>query len=125
MKPVPSASSENDTSYRLEAMMRRVSQVISGVALGLMGVGFVRAWVSNGLPALPGEAAIPLPMLVRVRGEPFSLVAMSAGIVLLALLPTARVLLALLLYVRRQRLLDGLAGLLVLLELLISMRTGG
>ncbi|RMF28751.1 MAG: DUF1634 domain-containing protein [Chloroflexi bacterium] len=105
--------------------MRRVSQVISGVALGLMGVGFVRAWASNGLPALPGEAAIPLPMLLQLHREPIGLMAMSVGIVLLALLPTVRVLLALLLYLRRQRLPEGLAGLLVLLELLLSMRTGG
>ena len=50
---------------------------------------------------------------------------MSAGIVLLALLPTARVLLALALYARQRSVLDALAGLVVLLELLTSMRAGG
>ena len=125
MKPVRPTAANGKASYRLEAIMRRVSQIISGVALGLMGVGVVRVWARNGLPALPGEPAIPLPTLLQIHREPAGLMAMSAGIVLLALLPTVRVLLALLLYLRRQRIPEGVAGLLVLLELLLSMRTGG
>lgn len=125
MKPVRPTAANGKASYRLEAIMRRVSQIISGVALGLMGVGFVRVWARNGLPALPGEPAIPLPTLLQIHREPAGLMAMSVGIVLLALLPTVRVLLALLLYLRRQRIPEGVAGLLVLLELLLSMRTGG
>lgn len=109
----------------LEAMMQKVSLVVSLTAVGLMGAGFINAWVNHASFTLPGQAALPLPTLVQPRRAPAGLVAMSAGIVLLALLPMVRVLLALALYVRRQSVLDALAGLVVLLELLTSMQAGG
>ena len=109
----------------LEALMQKVSLVVSLVALGLMGFGLVDAWVHQASLILPGERALPLPVLVQLRAAPASLVAMSAGIVLLALLPTVRVLLALALYVRQRSILDTFTSLAVLLELLTSMRTGG
>jgi uncharacterized membrane protein len=50
---------------------------------------------------------------------------MSAGIVVLSLLPVLRVLLALSLYVQKRQLLNLLAAFLVFIELLVSAGSGG
>jgi uncharacterized membrane protein len=50
---------------------------------------------------------------------------MSAGIVVLALLPMLRVLLALSIYLRNRQVLNVVVALLVFVELLMSVRTGG
>lgn len=118
-------SSRYQAPDKLEAMMQKVSLAVSLAAVGLMGAGFVGAWGNHSSSPLPGQAALPLSALVPPHGAPASLVAMSAGIVLLALLPMMRVLLALALYVRQRGVLDALAGLVVLLELLMSMQAGG
>jgi len=117
-------SSKRKAPGNLEAVMQKLSLAVSLVALGLMGGGFIATWISHASLRLPGESTLPLPALVQPHGAPAGLVAMSAGIVLLALLPTARVLLALALYARQRSVLDALAGLVVLLELLTSMRAG-
>ena len=74
--------------------------------------------------SLPGLAVLPLPALVHPLQEPLSLDAMSAGIVLLALLPSARVLLALWLYARQRNLVNVLAALVVFLEFIWSIQAG-
>ncbi|HRX04609.1 MAG TPA: DUF1634 domain-containing protein, partial [Anaerolineae bacterium] len=63
--------------------------------------------------------------LLRLPIHPRALAAMSGGILMLALLPVLRVLLALGIYARQRVLIDALAALVVLIELLISMRAGG
>ncbi len=109
----------------LEATMQRVSLIVSVVGLGLMLAGFVDMLIIGAAFSVPGGSVLPLLRLSHPSQVPASLVAMSAGIVLLALLPAIRVLLALWLYLRRHSILNTLVALIVFLELLLSMRAGG
>lgn len=109
----------------LEAKMQKVSLVVSVAGLSLMASGFVGTLVNGASFSVPGGSVLPLPMLLHPSQIPVSLIAMSTGILLLALLPTARVLLALWLYIRHRDGLDTVVALIVVLELLLSMRTGG
>jgi uncharacterized membrane protein len=61
---------------------------------------------------------------LELTHEPLSLDAMSVGILFLALLPAIRVLLASGEFMRRRETLSALAALIVLLELLVSIRAG-
>ncbi len=72
----------------------------------------------------PGASALTLPKLTTFTNRPFSSVSMSAGIILLAILPGIRVGLAFLEYLRQRKLLDSLVALIVLVELLVSIRAG-
>ncbi|MBN1221114.1 MAG: DUF1634 domain-containing protein [Anaerolineae bacterium] len=102
--------------------MQRLSLVVSLGSLSLMMGGFVVKLLSGGIIlSLPGVSVLPLAMLVHPSPGAVSLDMMSTGIVLLALLPTARVVLALWLYLQRGEVLNILAALIVLLELLLSM----
>lgn len=120
-----------ETSYRgregpgdIEAKMQKVSLVVSLLGLGSMVVGFVEG-LSAGIPrSVPGGSVLPLSRLVHLSAAPLSLDLMSAGIVLLGLLPIARVLLALWFYVRRRDVAAVLVALVVCLELLVSIETG-
>jgi hypothetical protein len=109
----------------LEATMQRVSLIVSVVGLGLMLAGFVDMLIIGASFSVPGGSVLPLLRLSYPSQAPASLVAMSAGIVLLALLPAIRVLLALWLYLRRHSVLNTLVALIVFVELLLSMRAGG
>lgn len=108
--------------YALEAHMRRVSLWVSAVAIVLMTTGFV-AMLVRGEP-FSGPSALPLASLAHPYQAPLDLLATSLGLVLLALLPSARVLLAGVLYIRERRARDALIALIVLLELLFSIVTG-
>ncbi len=118
-------SARNKTPDDLEATMQKISLVMSLMAVGLMIGGFVVRLLSGMDLAIPGGSVLALPALVHLSDAPASLIAMSAGILLLALLPIVRVLLALVLYTRHRALLNALVASVVLLELLVSMRTGG
>jgi uncharacterized membrane protein len=89
-----------------------------------MAFGFLEWLIHAGSLSMPGVAALP-PMLIGsgARISP-SLRMMSAGIVVLALLPIVRVLLALSLYLRNRQVLNVVVALLVFIELLVSVRTG-
>jgi hypothetical protein len=114
-----------ETCGDLDARMQQVSLIVSLVGLGLMLAGFVDLLLKHVTFAFPGDPVLPLPGFVHVSQVPVSLVAMSGGIVLLALLPAIRVLLALWLYLCRRSILNTLVALIVFVELLLSMRTGG
>ncbi|MGQ9517461.1 MAG: DUF1634 domain-containing protein [Anaerolineae bacterium] len=101
---------------------RRLAQVISTVGLGLMLAGFAGEWALHGNPTLPGPPAATWHTTNPQNISPF-LICMSAGILLFALLPALRVLLALLDYVRRRNWRNALVALIVLLELFISTQT--
>jgi uncharacterized membrane protein len=109
----------------LEAKMQKISLVTSLVGVGLMVFGFADFFAHGASLSIPGVAAVS-PQLIQsgARLSP-SLLAMSAGIVVLALLPILRVLLALSLYLRKRQVLNVMVALIVFVELLVSVRTGG
>jgi uncharacterized membrane protein len=118
-------SSQVEAPDDLEERMQKVSLGVSLAGVSLMVAGFVDTLADKDSFSLPGGSALPLPMFIHLSQVPVSLVAMSAGIMLLALLPALRVLLALWLYFRRRDGLNTLAALIVLLELLLSIVVGG
>lgn len=95
---------------------RRMAQVISILALGLMLAGFGGELAFHGNPAFPGPPAVTPQVLALAPVSPF-LLCMSAGILLFAVLPALRVLLALLEYARRRDWRNALIAIVVLLEL--------
>jgi uncharacterized membrane protein len=123
--PEEVTSTERDISDDLEQTAQKLSLAVSMVGLGLMLSGFLGTLIDGVSMAVPGVSVLSVPILIHVLREPLSLEAMSAGIILLALLPTARVLLALWLYLRQRNFLNVVAALIVFVELLLSMRVGG
>ncbi len=118
-------SRQTEESLQLETLMRRIAAVVSFVAVGLMAVGFVDVALSTPIHQFPGPAAIPIGRLIHGTGVAWGLWAMSAGIVLLALLPLLRVLLALILFVKQRAWVNTMAGLVVFVELLMSIHVEG
>lgn len=114
-----------DSSSGQETSMQKLSQVTSLIGLGLMVFGFVDVVIHGASLSLPGMAALSPPMIRSGRQISLSLAAMSAGIVILSLLPILRVLLALSQYLRKGQLLNMVVAFIVFIELLISARTGG
>jgi uncharacterized membrane protein len=113
-----------ETQSDLEAKMQKLSLVTSLLGLGLMVFGFAD-FVMGGAPlSMPGVTALS-PLLMKSGTQiSLSLLTMSAGIVILALLPIVRVLLALSLYARNRQVLNVIVALLVFIELVMSVRTG-
>ena len=107
----------------LETKMRTISLVISLTSLGLMGFGLADVLFHGTSLSLPGMAALS-PLMLKTGQIPLGLAAMSAGIVLLSLLPIVRVLLALSQYMQSRQMLNVLVALLVFIELLVSARIG-
>lgn len=116
--------STDESLADLEAKMQKVSLVVSLMAVGLMIGGSVAMLLGGTDLSLPGGSVLAFSALVHSSRAPASQVAMSAGILLLALLPLVRVLLALAFYTRWRRTLNAFVAILVFLELLVSMRTG-
>lgn len=110
-------------SELLESAMRGVSRVMASLAGLLMLAGFVLLWVHDGASTAPGPVALPLTALLRPAAQPAAW-AMTLGILVLAVVPLVRVVLALLLYVRARQGATALWTLVTLLELLFSMLTG-
>jgi len=98
----------------MDRAMRRVSRGLSAFALALMAAGFVLALAQ-------GRAAHPLSLDLSNRSNRL----MLFGIGALAVLPGVRVLVALSYYSAARRLAEALIALVVILELLASMITGG
>jgi uncharacterized membrane protein len=109
----------------LEARMQKISLVTSLLGLGLMVFGFVDMLFHGTSLSIPGITALSPLMIRSATRIPLGLVAMSAGIVVLALLPILRVLLALSVYLRNGQVLNVVVALLVFIELLASVRAGG
>jgi uncharacterized membrane protein len=106
----------------LDTRMRKFSQIISAIALGLMVIGFISVSTQH-LPL--STSVLPLSELFNFSQNPPGLVAMCLGIALLALLPALRVLLALILFIPKGVWVNILAAIMVLLELLFSLKIGG
>jgi uncharacterized membrane protein len=123
--PEKTPPSQIEASGDLEEKMQKVSLGVSLAGVSLMVAGFGDMLVNKASSSIPGGSVLPLPMFIHLSQVPASLVAMSAGIALLALLPALRVLLALWLYLRHRDALNALAALIVFLELLLSIGVGG
>jgi len=94
---------------------------MSAVALALMVAGFIWFAVSKHEVTLPGQCGLlPTDWLAAGQAPP-GLVLMSAGMILLGLLPLVRVGLALAFYLRQRAVKDALAAAAVVVILFISM----
>lgn len=100
-----------------------VIRLFAGTAAGLMLVGLL-ARLTGGPHGLPGEQAVPLARLVATLGTNWPEVAMSAGMLLLALLPTYRVAAILWQWLTRRIWLEAAVAATVLAELLSSLHVG-
>ncbi len=109
----------------LEAKMQKLSLATSLIALGLMLFGFVVMLIHGTSLSIPGVVALSPLMLKSGMRIPLGLAMMSAGIVILSLLPILRILLALSLYLRNRQVLNVMVALIVFIELLVSVRSGG
>ncbi len=107
----------------LETTMRQVSAVVSVVAVVLMLFGFTSILLFD-TTGSQAQVTLSPPDIIWIGRAGWGLWAMSAGIVLLALLPTVRVLLALVLFLRSRAFVDVGVAFVVLLELLFSMWAG-
>ncbi|MFY9707970.1 MAG: DUF1634 domain-containing protein [Desulfobacterales bacterium] len=104
--------------------MQKASLVVSLAGLGLMCFGLIDMLVNGDSFSLPGVAVVSLQHLLFLHQAPLGLALVSAGVLLLGLLPAIRVFLAGLLYVRSRNLLGTLVSAVVLLELFLSIRIG-
>ncbi len=98
----------------MDRAMRRVAQGLSAFALALMATGLVLALAHGG-------ASAPLALDLKARSHRL----MLFGIGALAVLPGVRVLVAMSYYTAARRLAEAVIALVVVLELLLSMITGG
>lgn len=116
--------SQSEESKKGSLNAQTVSRVISLAGLGLMVAGLLIKVARMASVSIPGGSSLSLVGLLELTHEPLSLDAMSVGILFLALLPAVRVLLASGEFIRRRETLSALAALIVLLELLVSIRAG-
>jgi uncharacterized membrane protein len=102
---------------------RPISLLVSVIAMGLMVTGFVTS-VLQGVPVnLASVAGTPLRAFLKPAQLATGPAAMSAGIILLSLLPSVRVLLACWRYIRDRDLRNLLVGIAVLAELFLALLT--
>ena len=110
------------SSDRIEKGMKRISLGVSLLSLMLMVSGFVLLFFSGNTYFLPGTPAFPMESVLSWSPRSLDLFLMSLGIILLGLVPAARLLLAIGAYLLGGDLQNVLVSLVVLLELLLSMR---
>ncbi len=98
---------------------RTLSRLFAAMGLLLMIVGGLDyAILETGELDIPGPAAVPFQDFVHLSSHPLGLWMMSLGILLLAIVPSLRVLVALLDFARRRRWEDVAAAIAVLVVLL-------
>jgi Protein of unknown function (DUF1634) len=119
---MPFSLSQRDSASRLEARMQKVSLVFSLAAFGLMIYGFTRSLIIADTFSFPGNPFPPLQQLILHPSLSLGETWMSAGVLLLGILPSVRVLLAFWLYFRSKNLWSTFIALVVFLELLLSVR---
>jgi uncharacterized membrane protein len=112
----------NGTSERSEESP--VSLVVSLVSLALMCFGLINMIFNGDSFSLPGIAAVAMHPLISLQPAPLGLSLASTGVLLLGLLPAIRVLLAVWLYMRSRNLFGTMVAVVVLLELMLSIRLG-
>jgi uncharacterized membrane protein len=119
-----SGNQRPETPDDLEGTMKRVSLVLALVGFALMVAGLILMLSGGASFSSLGMSALSILPLAAWTHASLGLVLTSSGIILLALLPLVRVLLALRLYLKSQNLLDTGATLIVVLELLLSTWIG-
>lgn len=97
---------------------RLLAQILAGAGIALMLVGFSMVLFAGSWPALPGPSAGFVPP--EGAGPGWAWLVMSAGILLLGILPAMQVLLALAHFLRRRDIRGAVVALVVLAELALS-----
>ena len=115
------ADPPDHSAEEMEVAMKAASLAVSLLAVVLMLGGLLWYLAKEGLSLWPGSFVSPLSGLLHPQRVGAPLLAMSAGLVLLGLLPLLRVVLELRIYARRRWFLDVGVALIVLLELLTSL----
>jgi hypothetical protein len=120
--PLWSSPVAGQTPTRLEVEEKRVSIIVSLLAVALMLGGFAAIMAGGGAWVVPGR---PAPHLAALPYQhPLGWTAMSLGIILLGVLPLLRVALAVKAYADAKVWTDFLVAFVVLAELLLSMLWG-
>lgn len=104
----------------LESMMRKISMFFSLASLSMMLTGFAIAIRRLDAIRVPGSVALSIGQLFSLHSLGDGFTEMTAGILLLAALPTAKILLAIWLNIRSRKWIESIVALIVLLELLFS-----
>jgi len=114
----------SDVIQDLENRIHTISMLVSVVALGMMAIGFVATVIDTRHLILPGTSALPLAQMINTHLILSGLAAMTLGVVLLAVLPAARIFWAIWIYFRARSFLDVLVAIVVLAELFLSASIG-
>ena len=96
--------------------MRHLSQAVFGISSLLMIAGGTEIAVTGDF-RFPGNPAVPLHSLLHLGSMSAGLELMSIGIILLAALPSLRILLVTAIYARQRRWFDVATAMIVLLIL--------
>jgi hypothetical protein len=122
MVEVITEDENQDEEAQHRDMDHTLSLVAVLVAFGLMASGYLYSVLTMGTGGFPGPA-VPLLSTAALQGrQSVGLLLINAGIVILGLLPLARVLLAAEGFMRHRQLLNMLLAMAVFTELLISVR---
>jgi uncharacterized membrane protein len=124
LKQLVTGNGRPDGGDDLEGTMKQVSLLLSVAGFALMVAGLILMLLEGvTLSSTDISALSPFPISEWTGASP-GLAVTSLGIILLALLPIVRVLLALRLYWQKRDLRDAAATLVVFLELVLSIRIG-
>ena len=115
---------DNSEKIRLDKLSQSISRYMSLTAIVLMGVGMGITFYSQRSLFLPGGPSLSLDALYHFGGQPAGLASMSLGILILAIIPISRVVIALGLYLHDHTWVSALIATLVILELVLSIRIG-
>jgi uncharacterized membrane protein len=127
-KQLPSVLSIPRREDELAHKSQRVSVYMSLAGLSLMIAGFFYTVLrSSSDMVIPGQSALTSGslQLITLTQVPLGFVVMSAGILVLTLLPAVRVGLALWIYTKQRNKVGSVTALVVLLELIASTQAGG
>lgn len=106
----------------LDVVMRRAAMVMAPLAIVLMIAGFFELLIADpSMLHFPGPATVRLDRLAEVFARRPGISLMSAGILVLALVPLIRVFVAAWMYLRQRARTDALVALAVFVILLVSM----
>ncbi len=107
----------------LEIREQQVSILFSAAAVIMMLLGLAWFYLQGGRWLIPGHHAGPVAAVIQ--SYPLDLVLMILGILLLCILPIARVALALWVHSRQKKIGEASIALVVLAELCLSLFWGG